>query len=121
SHGVLVDYVTPMHTIGPKVESMMIDEMAHQLVGRHVNFLPGHELVGWEGDRGIRLRQVVTKEERTLDGIDLVVGLAGSTAVSSLADELRGRIDGIHVIGDAKEPRTVEEATVEGATLGRSV
>src|SRR5205823_909904 len=48
SHGVMVEYVTPLHSIGPKVESMMIDEMAHQLIGRHVTFHPGHELAGLE-------------------------------------------------------------------------
>lgn len=121
SRGVMVEYVTPLHTVGPKVESMMIDEMAHQLIGRHVNFLPGHDLVSWEGRQGIRIRHMVTKKETVLDGIDLVVGLVGSTSASTLADELRGHVAELHVIGDAKAPRTVEEATVEGATLGRTL
>jgi NADPH-dependent 2,4-dienoyl-CoA reductase/sulfur reductase-like enzyme len=119
SRGVLVEFVTPLHSIGPKVESMMIDELTHQLVGRHVNFLPGHELVGWEGPQRLRIRQVVTKEERVLEGIDLVVGLVGSTSVAGLAGELRGAVERLHVIGDAQSPRTVEEATYEGAHLGR--
>lgn len=119
SRGVLVEFVTPLHTVGPKVESMMIDELAHQLTGRHVNFHPGHELVGWEGPQRLRLRQVVTREVQLLEGIDLVVGLAGSTSVSGLAGELRGAVEHLHVIGDAQSPRTVEEATYEGAELGR--
>src|SRR5262249_55789811 len=55
ARGVLVEFVTPLHAVGPKVESMMIDELTHQLMGRHVNFHPGHELVGWDGQQRLRL------------------------------------------------------------------
>ena len=58
-------------------------------------------------------------QEVRRQGIDLVVGLAGSISVSSLAGELRGAVERLHVIGDAQSPRTVEEATLEGARLGR--
>jgi NADPH-dependent 2,4-dienoyl-CoA reductase/sulfur reductase-like enzyme len=119
AHGAMVEFVTPLHTVGPKIESMMVDEFTHQLVGRHVTFHPGHDLVGWEGNRGLRIRQVVTNQEQVLDQIDLVVGLVGSSSVSSLADELHGSVERLEVIGDAVSPRTVEEATYEGARLGR--
>jgi 2,4-dienoyl-CoA reductase-like NADH-dependent reductase (Old Yellow Enzyme family)/thioredoxin reductase len=119
SHGALVDFVTPLHTVGPKIESMMIDELAHQLIGRHVTFHPGHDLVGWDGSHGIRIRHVVTKQEQVLEEIDVVVGTVGSTSVSPLAEELRGSIEDLEIIGDAVTPRTVEEATYEGARLGR--
>src|SRR5262249_5650504 len=102
ARGVLVEFVTPLHAAGPKVGSMMIDELTHQLMGRHVNFHPGHELVGWDGQQRLRLRQVVTREERLLQEIDLVVGLVGSTSVSGLAEELRGAVERLHVIGDAQ-------------------
>src|SRR5439155_24873573 len=72
SRGAMVEFVTPLRKVGPKVESMMIDEMAHQLIGRHVNFHPGHDLVGWENGNGIRIRQVVTQKEEVLPAIDLV-------------------------------------------------
>jgi 2,4-dienoyl-CoA reductase-like NADH-dependent reductase (Old Yellow Enzyme family)/thioredoxin reductase len=118
SLGITVYFVTPLHTVGPKVEGMMMDEMAHQLSDRGVGFLPGHELIGWEGQH-IHIRHVLTNEEQVLREIDLVVGLAGSTSVSSLADDLRGHVKELHVIGDAVSPRTVEEATYEGASVGR--
>jgi thioredoxin reductase len=121
SRGVMVEFVTPTHSIGPKVESMMLDELVHQLTGRHVTFRPGHDLVGWSGERGIAIRHVVSKEETVLPDIDLVVGLVGSTSVNALAAELKDAVKELHVIGDAKSPQTVEDATVAGATLGRSV
>ncbi len=121
SRGVMVEFVTPLHSIGPKVESMMIDEMAHQLIGRHVSFRPGHDLLSWEGKNGIRIRHVVTNEEQVLPDVDLVVALVGSTSVSTLGTELKGLVKDLHVIGDALSPQTVEEATVMGATLGRTL
>jgi 2,4-dienoyl-CoA reductase-like NADH-dependent reductase (Old Yellow Enzyme family)/thioredoxin reductase len=121
SRGVLVEFVTPSPSVGPKVESMMIDEMAHQLIGRHVSFHPGCELVGWDGQNALRIRQVETHAETALPEIDLVVALAGSTSVATLADDLRGAVKELHVIGDALDPQTVEEATVAGATLGRAL
>jgi hypothetical protein len=117
----MVEFVSPTHSIGPKVESMMLDELVHQLTGRHVTFRPGHDLVGWSGQRGIVIRHVVTKAETVLPDIDLVVGLVGSTSVNTLAAELKDAVKELHVIGDAKSPQTVEDATVMGATLGRSV
>jgi len=121
SRGVRVEFVTPLHTVGPKVESMMIDELAHQLTGRHVAFHPGHVLRGWSSGNAIAFRHVVSGEELVLPDIDLVVGLAGSTSVSLLAGELRDRVPELHIIGDALSPATVEEATVAGATLGRAL
>ena len=75
----------------------------------------------WEGDKDILIRHVVTNAEQVLPRIDLVAGLVGSTAVCSLAEELRGLLAELHVIGDAFLPQTVEEATFVGASLGRSL
>jgi 2,4-dienoyl-CoA reductase-like NADH-dependent reductase (Old Yellow Enzyme family)/thioredoxin reductase len=121
SRGVHVEFVTPLHTVGPKVEGMMVDEMAHQLADRGVHFLPGHNQVGWDGESGIRLRHVLTGEELVLPSIDLVVALVGSTSVSALAEELNGQVSELHVIGDAHLPQTVEDATLMGARLGRTL
>jgi hypothetical protein len=101
---------------------MMADEMVHRLRATgNLNFRPGRDLVSWEDDSTVRLRHVVTGAEERLANVDLVVALVGSIPRSSLADTLRGRVKDLHVIGDAREPRTVEEATTEGAALGRSV
>jgi hypothetical protein len=119
SRAVHVTFVTPLHTVGPKVEGMMLDEMAHQLADRGVHFLPGHDLIGWDGASRIRLRHILTGEEQALPAIDLVVALSGSASVSALAEELQGQVSELHVIGDAHLPQTVEEATLMGARLGR--
>jgi thioredoxin reductase len=121
SRGVAVEFVTPLDTVGPRIEGMMADEMIHRLTDRGVMFRPGRDLVRWEDDGMVRFRTVESGVEESLPNVDLVVGLVGSISRSSLADTLRCRVAELHIIGDAREPRTVEEATFEGAALGRSV
>ena len=41
--------------------------------------------------------------------------------MNELAAELEGKVPEIHTIGDAKEPRTVFEATQEGAEVARKI
>jgi 2,4-dienoyl-CoA reductase-like NADH-dependent reductase (Old Yellow Enzyme family) len=120
SRSVQIDFVSPDPRIGRSVESMMMDEMAHQLTARHVRFYPGEEIVGWEMGR-IKLRQSWDGLEHWLDDVDAVVGLVGSRSHDPLSAELKGRVEQVILIGDAKEPRTVEEATTEGAAIARAL
>ncbi|MGC9324205.1 MAG: FAD-dependent oxidoreductase [Desulfomonilia bacterium] len=48
-----------------------------------------------------------------------VVIAAGSEPVSRIAQEIEGRVQEIHLIGDAAEPRRAAEAISEGARAGR--
>jgi len=52
---------------------------------------------------------------------DTVVIAAGSTSENSLADELKGLVREIHVIGDAQSPRNALEAIREGFLVGLRV
>jgi 2,4-dienoyl-CoA reductase-like NADH-dependent reductase (Old Yellow Enzyme family)/thioredoxin reductase len=119
SRGATVEFVTPYPQISPAVESMMRDEMIDRLGARGVRFHPGEELVGWDAPGSLRLRSIRTGQERTLCDIDGVVAAVGSIASAELAEVLCGRMPELHVIGDAAEPRTVEEATYEGGEIGR--
>jgi pyruvate/2-oxoglutarate dehydrogenase complex dihydrolipoamide dehydrogenase (E3) component len=59
---------------------------------------------------------VKTKDgEETLKGIDQVIIATGARSVNELSGKLEGRVPEIYTIGDAKEPRTVFEATQEAA------
>ncbi len=118
SRAIEVDFITSFPEVGRGVEGMMLEEMAVRLEERGVRFSGRETLVGWEGERRLRVRDVETADERILDGVDAVVATIGSDSVSDLAEQLRGRV-GVHVIGDASEPRTVEAATYEGGRIGR--
>src|SRR5207247_5928627 len=103
----------------PAVGSMLRDEMIDRLGARGVHFHPGEEMVGWDAPGSLRVRSIRTGHERALPGIDGVVAAVGSISSAELAEGLRGRVPELHVIGDAAEPRTVEEATYEGGEIGR--
>jgi 2,4-dienoyl-CoA reductase-like NADH-dependent reductase (Old Yellow Enzyme family)/thioredoxin reductase len=119
SRVVQVEFVTSLDYVCGAVEGMMREEMIAQLTGRGVTFTAGEEIVGWEGEGTIRLREIQTGDERTLTDIDVVVATVGSVPVSDLADQLRGKVAELHVIGDANAPDTVEAATYDGGRIGR--
>ena len=121
SRGIAVDLVTPLLRFSPLVEGHMLDEMIQQLQRRGVQFWPGLQLIRWLGSGQVVARDVQTAAERTFDGVDQVVAAVGSTSVNDLADALRPHGVEVHVIGDANLPQTVEQATYQGALVGRQL
>jgi 2,4-dienoyl-CoA reductase (NADPH2) len=119
ARGIGVELVSAPPQVGSLVEGMMREELLEQLAARGVRFVAGEELAGWEAAGVLRLRSTRTAEERLLEGIDAVVAAVGSTPVNDLGAALRGRVPELHVIGDANWPQTVEEATYQGARVGR--
>jgi hypothetical protein len=45
----------------------------------------------------------------------------GAKSIDELSKKLKDKVTEIYVIGDAKEPRTVFEATHEGAEVARRI
>lgn len=126
SRGVAVEFVTPLPQVCPKVEVMMLDEMITHLQARGVRFWPGREIAGWSRSGRVRLRHVDAPDGQAGDAagqaisdVDALVGTVGSQPVDDLALALRGRVSELHVIGDAHIPQTCEQATYEGARVGR--
>jgi 2,4-dienoyl-CoA reductase-like NADH-dependent reductase (Old Yellow Enzyme family)/thioredoxin reductase len=119
SRGIQVDFVALHLTVSGSVEGMMREEMLTRLAERGVTFTPGQTVAQWDRPRTLRVRSVVTSEERIIENVDAVVAAVGSTPVAGLAVALRGSVPALHVIGDANAPQTVEEATYQGARIGR--
>jgi len=59
-------------------------------------------------------------QEETIAADSVVLAL-GTTPVNHLAEQLKGKVPEIHVIGDAKEPRQARDAISEGATVARII
>lgn len=59
--------------------------------------------------------------EASLVPADAIIIAAGSEPVNTLAQELEGVVDAIHVVGDAKAPRNALEAILEGYRAGAAV
>jgi len=117
--GVQVEFVTPLLRISPDVEGMMLEEMLEHLRARGVRFRPGCEVAQWTGSGPLQLRDVQTGEDHVISDIDTLVGAVGSRPENGLAALLRGRVAEIHVVGDANLPQTCEQATFQGARIGR--
>jgi NADPH-dependent 2,4-dienoyl-CoA reductase/sulfur reductase-like enzyme len=66
---------------------------------------------------------VVEKEGRreTISGFDTVILAMGVKPVNKLADQLKGKVAEVYVIGDAAEPRRVVDAISEGAEIARKI
>jgi len=60
-------------------------------------------------------------EEGSIHNADYVVLALGSRPVDHLSEKIKGKVAEVYVIGDAKEPRKVLEATAEGAEVGRKI
>jgi 2,4-dienoyl-CoA reductase (NADPH2) len=53
--------------------------------------------------------------------MDWIILAMGAKSVDELSNKIRGKVDEVYVIGDAKEPRRALEAIAEGAELGGRV
>ncbi|HEX8524085.1 MAG TPA: FAD-dependent oxidoreductase [Tepidisphaeraceae bacterium] len=119
--GKSVRFVTSLPQVSPLVEGMMLEEMLSHLQKRGVTFTCAHEVVRWDEAGRLRVRDAQTGEESVMEGVDAVVGAVGSYSVNELAEELRGRVRELYVVGDANVPQTVEAATYQGARVGRMI
>ncbi|MFC1822410.1 FAD-dependent oxidoreductase [Thermodesulfobacteriota bacterium] len=56
-----------------------------------------------------------------IEDIDLVVLALGAKAVNNLTAEVKDKVNEVHVIGDAKQPRMALEAIDDGREIGRTI
>ena len=60
-------------------------------------------------------------QEESVRNVDAIVLALGASPVDSLSEKIKGKVAEVYVIGDAKEPRKILEATAEGAEVGRKI
>ena len=108
----------------------MMEEVALDVDGFHKPFLMDrlaqwgvkiitHARVKKITDNGV----VVDRDgqEETIGGADSIVLALGTKSVNKLAEQLKGKVSEVHVIGDAKEPRKAMDAIHEGAKVARAI
>ena len=89
-------------------------------------FETGIAVTGHEGVKEVRDRQVVTfnistNQQRVIENIDTVVFATMKKSGDALYHAPKGKVSGLHRIGDCVQPRLVIEAIWEGFTVGREV
>ena len=60
-------------------------------------------------------------KEESIHGIDTIILAVGAKSVDTLSDRLKGKVAEVYVIGDAKQPRRIVNATYEGAEVARKI
>jgi 2,4-dienoyl-CoA reductase-like NADH-dependent reductase (Old Yellow Enzyme family)/thioredoxin reductase len=73
------------------------------------------------GDSAVRLVQLDSNQQETLENVDSVVLATMRKPVDALADALEGRVDYVYLVGDALAPRSLKEATYEGHRFARVI
>jgi len=82
-----------------------------------VRIVPYMRLFGADSDT-VYLQHVVSNEPVLCEEVDTLVLAYGHDAVTTLHDELDGKVEELHAIGDCVSPRTAEEAVLEGLKTG---
>ena len=60
-------------------------------------------------------------QEESIRGVEYVILAVGARPLDSLSAEIKDEVAEVHVIGDAKEPRRVLEATAAAAEIARKI
>jgi len=59
--------------------------------------------------------------EETIGGMESIILALGVRSLNELAEQVKGKVPEVYVIGDAKEPRKAVEAISEGAEIARKI
>jgi 2,4-dienoyl-CoA reductase-like NADH-dependent reductase (Old Yellow Enzyme family) len=118
--GVAVEIVTRKASVGEEVIGAFEAPFVYpRLLGNGVRFSPQQFVEQIDG-REVELYGVWGGPHRTVE-VDTVVLSMYRTPRDGLAQELRGRVDDVRVIGDALAPRRTIEVIYEGEKFGREL
>ena len=118
SQGCDVSVVYPGPQIAPKVGKYSLGGYMERLFRNGVRFIPMQRLTRIEPDvvHAADVYAGLPVEHRDLDTVVLAYG---GLARSRLHAELTGRVEKLHIVGDAWSPRRLTTATRQAWELGR--
>jgi len=64
---------------------------------------------------------ILTRQERIIEGVDTVVLALGSVANNRLYGALKGKVPELYLVGQALAPRKMLDSTLDGLRVGRMV
>jgi len=74
------------------------------------------------GEVSVEVYHVVNPEiTTTIESVDTVVMATGGKANDGLYQELRGKVEGLHAVGDCAQPRDIEMATYNAHKVAVSI
>ena len=119
-HGNRVEMATTAPYAGSNLQPMVWRVIYERLLNKGLEVSAFTEAVGL-GEGSVRLRNTVTGQEESREGVDVVVFADNRRAVDGLYKGLKGRVAELYAVGDCLAPRTVEQAMYEGHEVGRGI
>ena len=112
--GKRVEIVTGLQWVGSGIHARAVwHHLYGRLLGKGVTMSPMTGVTRI-GEDSVDVYHVVNPEiTRTIESVDTVVISAGGQANDTLYQELKGKIEGLHAVGDCAQPRDIEMATYE--------
>lgn len=120
-HGAHVTLVTPDPRIAVELGDASFPVVYQRLYSAGINLIRDHKLVAVEEDGDVVLRNVYSFEEPVIPHVDQVVVWFGNLSEDSLYRQLQGRVDNLHLVGDAVAPRGIHNAMLEGTRVARQI
>jgi 2,4-dienoyl-CoA reductase-like NADH-dependent reductase (Old Yellow Enzyme family)/thioredoxin reductase len=114
--GKSVEFISEQIDFAPGAEDGTRLALLSRLLKKGVVVSTGYGLARVDG-RNATVVQTFTGATREIEDVTVVLA-CGLIPNDRLATELKGRIDGVHVIGDALAPRRLMHANLEGARVG---
>lgn len=116
--GKSVELIAPYTQVGPAVELITLYTLCQRLFMAGVKLTPHTRLKEISGNR-VTVANVLTDEERVIEGIDTVVLSYGGVEDNDLFYALKGQVKECYPVGDCKGVRKLLWATNDGATIAR--
>ena len=112
--GKQVEIVTGLNYVGSGIIARAVwSHLYQRLVGKGVTMSPMTGVTRI-GEDSVDVYHVVNPEiTRTIESVDTVVISGGGQANDGLYQELKGKIEGLHAVGDCAQPRDIEMATYD--------
>jgi 2,4-dienoyl-CoA reductase-like NADH-dependent reductase (Old Yellow Enzyme family)/thioredoxin reductase len=118
-NGNRVTIVEMLPTIAADMEPLNRQGLMEALEGKDIKMMTNKEIKEIK-DKGVLVTDKKSGEEQLIEA-DVVVVALGSKSVSNLADQLKGKVAEIYMIGDCNQPRRVEQAIYEGSLIARRI
>jgi NADPH-dependent 2,4-dienoyl-CoA reductase/sulfur reductase-like enzyme len=115
-----VSLVTSEKTIGTMLGVTSVPPVLQRLFSKGVKLHENLRVVELRSTEAIT-RNAWSDAEEALGPYDAFVYAYGGEAVSSLYDELQGKLARVELVGDSFAPRTLQHAILEGHKLAREI
>lgn len=117
SEGAWVRLVVNGLCAGAELQSYLRDEAIARLFRLEVEVLPFLRLYGADATSAYFIH-TAAQEAVVLEDVNTIVLVCPNQVEDALLDPIRDLVQDVHIIGDALNPRTAEEAVYEGLKAG---